>query len=335
MESIQIYLNSKNADKYYESISNCEYNLPPIEIPDGFHIYLSVQNVTIPYSFYNINDSNNLLSYLPYEDFSININYYDNNSINYFLLGVYDYYTYILSDDEGHILYNSDLHLNSSTLLVSNLKSSVVYTLIILFNINGITVNKVINQITSSGLKTIVNSIPIRNISKLILSNGNYNITQLLDYLILNMIGFTITYNPITNKLTFLNSNNFIFLKSSTCYSVLGFDQKNNISSSLSLISSNCVNIMNVKRINVVSNFISYNIDKASLNNYSILCSIPINKPAYSLIEYNNTNNFRTNLFLNLISLIKIKLTDENGQLIDLNGNNYCITLQLDIEPFN
>ena len=63
MESIQIYLNSQNADKYYNGASDCEYNLPVIEIPDGFHIYLSVVSCLIPYSFYNINSSNNVLIY--------------------------------------------------------------------------------------------------------------------------------------------------------------------------------------------------------------------------------------------------------------------------------
>ena len=52
MESIQIYLNSNIADKYFENqISNAEYILPLIEIPDGFYIYISVVNCQIPYSF--------------------------------------------------------------------------------------------------------------------------------------------------------------------------------------------------------------------------------------------------------------------------------------------
>ena len=63
MESIQIYLNSQMADKYLNGASDCEYNLPLIEIPDGFHIYLSVVSCLIPYSFYNINSSNNTLFY--------------------------------------------------------------------------------------------------------------------------------------------------------------------------------------------------------------------------------------------------------------------------------
>jgi hypothetical protein len=241
-ESIQIYLHSANADKYYNnSVSDCEFLLPPIEIPDGFHIYLSVQNVSIPYSFYNINSSTNKLSYT----------------------------------------------LNNSVIILT-------------------------------------------------LINGNYNITQLVTYLTSIMSNFTITYNIITNKLTFVHSTyDFTFNNASTCLLMLGFTSLiSYTSSSLSLISVNCVNIQSIKRINLASNLITYNINKSTTNNYSILCSVPVNKPSFSVIEYNNLNNFRTNLFINNISTIKIKLIDENGNLIDLNGCHFCVTIQLDIESF-
>ena len=89
---------------------------------------------------------------------------------------------------------------------------------------------------------------------------------------------------------------------------MLGFTPLIDVSSSgLSLTSVNCINIQNIKRVNISSNLITYNISKGINNNYSILCSIPINKPAFSIIEYSNTNHFRTNLFINLISVIKIK----------------------------
>ena len=62
MESLQLYLNSSNCDRYIENnMSYCEWGLPLIEIPDGYHIYLSVQNCVIPYSFYNITSLNNTL----------------------------------------------------------------------------------------------------------------------------------------------------------------------------------------------------------------------------------------------------------------------------------
>jgi hypothetical protein len=150
------------------------------------------------------------------------------------------------------------------------------------------------------------------------------------------MNGFTITYNNITNKLTFVHSTyDFTFNSNSTCLFMLGFMSSTlYISSSLTLTSVNCVNIQFIKRINLASNLITYNINKSTLNNYSILCSLPVNKPPFSIIEYNNINNFRTNLFINNISSIKIKLIDENGNLIDLNGCHFCVTIQLDVEPF-
>jgi hypothetical protein len=60
LESIQINLNSKFAIKK-ENTGNsyCIFDLPRIEIPSQHHIHISVKNAIIPYSWFNINDSNN------------------------------------------------------------------------------------------------------------------------------------------------------------------------------------------------------------------------------------------------------------------------------------
>ena len=64
IENIQIHLNSKSADEYYNnSYSDCEFYFPILEISKQHHIYLSLKNIIIPYSFYNIDDNNNLLVY--------------------------------------------------------------------------------------------------------------------------------------------------------------------------------------------------------------------------------------------------------------------------------
>ena len=52
------------------------------------------------------------------------------------------------------------------------------------------------------------------------------------------------------------------------------------------------------------------------------------------MIEYNNVNNFRTNLFINSINKINIRLADDKGNLIDLNGMYFNITIQLDVVQF-
>lgn len=70
-ESIQIYLNSQYASIYNNGLynSDCDYVLPTIEIPNDYQIYLSVQSAMIPYSFYNIDSSNN---YLVFKYYGIN-----------------------------------------------------------------------------------------------------------------------------------------------------------------------------------------------------------------------------------------------------------------------
>lgn len=61
--SFQIYLSTKSADVYKKGVSSVEFHLPVIEIDDLYHIHLSVCNASIPVSFYNINDHNNVLYY--------------------------------------------------------------------------------------------------------------------------------------------------------------------------------------------------------------------------------------------------------------------------------
>ena len=92
---------------------------------------------------------------------------------------------------------------------------------------------------------------------------------------------------------------------------------------------------LELKCINVVSNLLTYNINKSNPNNQSILCCIPITTQPNSIIEYKNNNNFRSNLFINQISNIVIKLMDQNSNILDLNGLDFFLTIQLDIERFN
>ena len=64
VESIQIHLNSKFASSYNNlHFSDCDFTTSLIQISDKYTIYLSVVNAVIPYSFYNVNSTNNILYY--------------------------------------------------------------------------------------------------------------------------------------------------------------------------------------------------------------------------------------------------------------------------------
>jgi hypothetical protein len=66
-ETIQIHLNSKFATNYNnQHYSDCGFSLPLIEVQSQYTIYLSIIHCVIPYSFYNINSTNNVLCYSEY-----------------------------------------------------------------------------------------------------------------------------------------------------------------------------------------------------------------------------------------------------------------------------
>ena len=243
MESIQIYLNSINADTYNNNLtSDCEFTLPNLDIPDGYHIYLSINNATIPYSFYSINNTNNYISLL-----------------------------------------------NTTTSIYTSF------------------------------------TIPI----------GNYNINQLIVLLNNNLIGYTFYYNSINNKIVISNNNPFQLLNVSTCATLLGFIKNLSINSSgLILTSPNCIDLFPINIIYIESNLLTYNINKSNINNQSLLCAIPVYTQPYSLIQYHNYNGFRCNLFTNRINRITLKLIDEYGIPIDLNGCHFNMTIQIDIVQF-
>jgi len=249
VETLQIYLNSKYANRFNASTSDIDFYFSPISIPSQYDIHLSVQSAQIPYSFYNINNRNNTL------------NFYRNNQPN---------------------------------------MTSV--------------------------------SIPI----------GNYTVTTLVSTLNtqLTSYNFTVTYQVITNKLLFTNTNTFIFDGSSSILPILGFYNSigslvSTSNSPYSLTSNAVVNLQTQQCVNICTNFCTSNINSINGQQSTILASIPINSPPYGTINYSNyslTN--KVNLYSNLFSSINIKLLDQDNNLIDLNYQNYSLTLQFDIVKF-
>jgi len=243
IESIQIYLNSRYATETVgDNIANSIYYLPVIEIPDGHHIYLSLQNATIPYSFYSITD-------------------FDNT----FIFG--------LVGDPATTYY---------------------------------------------------------------IEPGNYTITQLIGVIQAAMgASYTITYSSITSKLliTHLTSNFIIY--ASTINHILGFSKTTNTTSTVNLLyGRDCVNLNQIRAINVEVNFPTYNVNVAQPYNSNILATIPVYVAPFSIITFQNQNNFRTNLYINKLDQIQIRLLDNEARLINMNGIQYQMTLQLDCVKF-
>ena len=69
-------------------------------------------------------------------------------------------------------------------------------------------------------------------------------------------------------------------------------------------------------------------------NESNIICSIPIDKPPFSMITYQNHNNLKYNLFNTSIRNLNLRLTDQNNNLIDLNGCHWSISIQIEVVKF-
>lgn len=240
-ESIHIHLNSENADFIMSGkSSNVGFNLPLIETNVQMQIFISVEHVIIPYSWYNINQYNNVLNY----------------------------------------------------------------------SISGVSYSFTISQ-------------------------GNYSAIQLAKYLTTNLTNFTVSYDRIKNKFVFTHSiSDFIFLSTSTCFKLLGFNQTSNFSFGKILTSSNCISLIFTPCLCIYSNIDSDSINKSgSLQNKRLFMSVPIDVPPNSMIVH-SAPNLRLNSYTNVLSYIEFQLCSIDGQLLDLNNLNWSMTLKLEFIDF-
>lgn len=166
---------------------------------------------------------------------------------------------------------------------------------------------------------------------------GNYNITQMIAALKADLGGlFNITYNPITNKITITNTTyEFTVLSTGTLNHALGFSESSNATStSRTLTSEHCVNLNQIRAVNIDIDMPTYNINVAQKLNQNIIATIPVVTQPYGMINYTNPNNFRVNMYCCKLQSIRVKLLDNQNNLINMNGVNYQMTLQIDIVGF-
>jgi hypothetical protein len=100
------------------------------------------------------------------------------------------------------------------------------------------------------------------------------------------------------------------------------------------LTSTSCINLFTIRNIYIQSNnLILSNINNATPNNSSILCSIPLTTGQFSIVNYFNANNVKSRIdSLRNFSSLHISLTDQDGDILDLNSCHFSLTLQIDIE---
>lgn len=194
-------------------------------------------------------------------------------------------------------------------------------------------------QINSSNNFLVVQNAQGNN-SYITIPQGNYNVYQLITELKTqfqnNYLDMNVHYNEITNKLIFTLKHlggpyaEFRFMNTSTCLKILGFDNTNPSSVLQVLTSTNTINLQPTNYIMIHTNLYTSYINKSQSSNLqNMFISIPINTPPNSLIVFQPSSNSAINTYDNLFNTIFFQLTDEYGNKIDLNGQDWSITLEL------
>ena len=164
------------------------------------------------------------------------------------------------------------------------------------------------------------------------LTNGNYNATS-FKTMFLNLLGssFSMTLDISTGKYTLSCTSSFTILSTTTCYKILGLEKNKSYTVSSSLTFPYPCNFLGINRLKFKSAvFKTNNLDSNSDGYSNLLATIPVDTSQYSLITYNNLVNFK-NIFNNTdINYIDITITDESNNIVNFNGIDVHLTLQID-----
>ena len=86
-----------------------------------------------------------------------------------------------------------------------------------------------------------------------------------------------------------------------------------------------------MSRLKIKSNVLKTdNLDCFSKGHSNLLATIPVNSASYGLIVFNNLVGFKNILLNTSIDFIDITITDELDNIINFNGIDIYITLQID-----
>ena len=149
----------------------------------------------------------------------------------------------------------------------------------------------------------------------------------------------TITLNSANGKMTlsYISTLNIEFPLNITSsqinysFKILGFDA-NSTYTGISINSLYPINLLGVNRLAIKSNNLSISSYNSISNNLGvILATIPVEAPAFGLINYTNQTDLnKAILTVKIINAIDLQFSDENNDLINFQNIDWTLTLVLE-----
>jgi hypothetical protein len=165
---------------------------------------------------------------------------------------------------------------------------------------------------------------------------GNYTTSSLIVELKAKFLAaghtFSITLARPTGKLTFTGTQAFAFYFSgSTLFDVLGFGATSDYAStSLVLVAPYPLSLLGIKKLQFSSNALATNsLGSFGSASISLFGTVPVNAPAYGLIQFDNTSGRKSLLRSKIVDEIDIQILDENNRYVNFNNAEWSITLAI------
>ena len=165
---------------------------------------------------------------------------------------------------------------------------------------------------------------------------GNYNIQELNRILIqkfaLDGLTVNITYDRVKNKVNITSATPFkIFWENDSPFRYFGF-VKNSVSIVNNSISSSSVCNVSPQsfialRLKNILQYNTYEFNKSS----NILAKIPIDTNTNTLISYTPSILYEIVALIDIINFIELELTDEFGNILDLNNVPWQLSILIEI----
>ena len=169
------------------------------------------------------------------------------------------------------------------------------------------------------------------------LTRGNYNVNTFIT-MILTIIpaGYGMTYNSATTKFTMTHTTtNFTINCSSTASTVnniMGLGSINLTSAGLTVTMPNVVNFIPLQRINFRSNYFNFGCYNTVDGSSDIFLPLQNNAGQNSVINYINQTQHKFLIQDRSITTFVITVTNDNNQLINFNGVQWLMTIQIDVD---
>lgn len=169
------------------------------------------------------------------------------------------------------------------------------------------------------------------------LVKGNYNVNTFIVMLLQILpVGYGLTYNSATTKLTMTHTTTDFTINASSVQStinaVMGLGTADLTSTALSLVMPNVVNFIPLQRINFRTNYFSFGCYSTADGSSDIFLPLQNNAGQNSVINYVNQSAQKFLIQDRNITTFTITVTDDKNRLINFNGIDWYMTIQIDID---